>query len=157
MSTLSSLQSTSSNIQFSEATYKSNKKSTDDFAAMLQNAMNTKQQIVDTFESTTSASSQSDADDEQQNSQSKNDSAHLQTQTPEDEKRYREVFHQFVGQTMYGQMLKAMRETQQKPAYFHGGRAEEIFQGQFDQVIVDKLTAATPKSFSDSMFKQMNG
>ena len=77
------------------------------------------------------------------------------TMTSEDREEFRKVFHQFVGQTLYGQMLKSMRETQQKPAYFHGGRAEEIFQGQLDQVIVDKMTAATSNSLDDAMFQLM--
>ena len=39
----------------------------------------------------------------------------------------RERFTQFVGETFYGQMIKAMRSTVGKPAYFHGGRGEEVF------------------------------
>ena len=76
-------------------------------------------------------------------------------QTPEDQEEFRKVFHQFVGQTMFGQMLKSMRETQEKPAYFHGGRAEEIFQGQLDQILVDKMTAATSNTLDDAMFQLM--
>ena len=41
----------------------------------------------------------------------------------------KEAFTDFVGQTLFSEMIKAARETQQKPAYLHGGRAEEIFQG----------------------------
>ncbi len=52
----------------------------------------------------------------------------------------REAFDQFVGEAFYGQLLKAMRSTQEKPAYFHGGRAEEIFQQQFDQVLTEEFT-----------------
>ncbi|MBL8826643.1 MAG: rod-binding protein [Planctomycetaceae bacterium] len=64
----------------------------------------------------------------------------------------RETFDRFVGETFYGQMLASMRKTQEKPAYFHGGRAEEVFQGQMDQLITQELTAATPGSFSGNMF-----
>jgi len=77
------------------------------------------------------------------------------TRSEADDEEFRKVFHQFVGQTMFGQMLKSMRETQQKPAYFHGGRVEEIFQEQLDNVLIDKMTAATPHSFSDTMFSLM--
>ena len=73
-----------------------------------------------------------------------------------DQEEFREVFHRFIGTTLYGQMLRSMRQTQSKPAYFDGGRAEELFQQQLDQVLVDKMTRATSKSMSDSMFKQMN-
>ena len=44
-------------------------------------------------------------------------------------------FTQFVGEAFYGQMLKSMRSTVGKPAYFNGGHAEEVFQGQLDQTM----------------------
>jgi Rod binding domain-containing protein len=65
----------------------------------------------------------------------------------------REVFNQFVGETFYGQMLKAMRQTVPKPAYFHGGRAEEAFQGQLDQVLAEKMSHSTADSFAQAMFE----
>jgi Rod binding domain-containing protein len=64
----------------------------------------------------------------------------------------REAFDSFVGETFYGQMLKSMRKAQGKPAYFHGGRAEEVFQGQLDQILAEKLTDSSAHNFSDSMF-----
>ena len=76
-------------------------------------------------------------------------------QQAKDREEFRNVFHQFVGTTIFGQMLKSMRQTQQKPAYFDGGRAEEIFQQQLDQKLVDKITEATSKTMSDPMFKLM--
>ena len=75
-------------------------------------------------------------------------------QTPEELKR-RETFHEFVGQTFFSQMLGAMRKTVDKPAYFHGGRAEEIFQGQLDQILSEKLTEATAETFSEPMYELM--
>ena len=65
--------------------------------------------------------------------------------------KFREAFHQFFGETFYGQMLKAMRSTQQKPAYFHGGRAEEVFQSQLDQVLAEEMTAATDPGWIEAM------
>lgn len=65
----------------------------------------------------------------------------------------REAFDQFVGETFYGQMLASMRKTQGKPAYFHGGRAEEIFQGQLDQVLAEQLTKANANTLSGPMFE----
>ena len=63
----------------------------------------------------------------------------------------REAFNDFVGQTFYGQMLSAMRKTVDKPAYFHGGRAEEIFQGQLDQTLSEHLADATAEYFTGPM------
>lgn len=65
----------------------------------------------------------------------------------------REAFDQFVGETFYGQMLASMRKTVGKPAYFHGGRAEEIFQGQLDQTLGEQLAKASAGSFSGPMFE----
>jgi hypothetical protein len=66
--------------------------------------------------------------------------------------KLREAFNDFVGQTFYGQMLSAMRQTVGKPAYFHGGRAEETFQKQLDQVMAEKMADATAEQFSEPMF-----
>ncbi len=65
----------------------------------------------------------------------------------------RAAFQDFVGQTFYGQMLSAMRKTVGKPAYFHGGRAEEVFQGQLDQVLAEKLSQATADTFAEPMYQ----
>jgi peptidoglycan hydrolase FlgJ len=66
--------------------------------------------------------------------------------------KLREVFDDFVGQTFYGQLLSAMRSTLDKPAYFHGGRAEEAFQAQLDQVMAEKMADATADQFTGPMF-----
>ena len=65
----------------------------------------------------------------------------------------REAFQSFVGQTLFGQMLKAMRRTVDKPAYFHGGRAEEIFTEQLDQLLAEKISDASAEKFSGPMFE----
>ncbi|MEX2318039.1 MAG: rod-binding protein [Pirellulales bacterium] len=64
----------------------------------------------------------------------------------------REQFTQFVGETFYGQMIKAMRSTVGKPAYFHGGRGEEVFRGQLDQKLAEHMTEATAERFADPLF-----
>ncbi len=68
-------------------------------------------------------------------------------------KKLRQAFDQFVGETFFSQMLSSMRKTQGKPAYFHGGRAEEIFQGQLDQVLSQQMTEASASQFSGPMFE----
>jgi hypothetical protein len=66
----------------------------------------------------------------------------------------RERFTQFVGETFYGQMIKAMRSTVGKPAYFDGGRGEEVFRGQLDQTLAEHMTKATADRFADPMFQR---
>lgn len=63
------------------------------------------------------------------------------------------TFQEFVGKMLYGQLLKAMRKTQNEPAYFHGGQAERMFQQQLDQVMVDKLSESESKSLAESMYE----
>jgi peptidoglycan hydrolase FlgJ len=65
----------------------------------------------------------------------------------------RKTFDSFVGETFFTQMLKSMRQTQNKPAYFYGGRAEEIFQGQLDQVLAEKLSRSSAEKFTGPMFE----
>ncbi len=65
----------------------------------------------------------------------------------------RKSFDEFLGETFYGQMLSSMRKTVGKPAYFDGGRAEEIFRGQLDQVISQNLASTAPPSFAGPMFE----
>jgi len=70
-----------------------------------------------------------------------------------DDAALREAFDRFVGETFFGQMLKSMRKTVDKPAYFHGGQAEEIFQQQLDQVLAEKIAKAEASSFTGAMYK----
>ena len=65
----------------------------------------------------------------------------------------KEAFQDFVGQTFFGEMIKSFRTTQQPSKYFHGGRAEEIFQGQFDQVLTEKLSDASSEKISAPMYE----
>ena len=66
----------------------------------------------------------------------------------------REAFGKFVSTTFYGQLLKSLRTSVGKAAYFHGGQGEEIFQSQLDQHIADKLAQSPQKSLVEPMFKQ---
>jgi hypothetical protein len=66
--------------------------------------------------------------------------------------RLREAFDDFVGQTFYGQMLSAMRSTVRPAAYFHGGRAEEIFRNQLDQVLAEKMADASAQQLTQPLF-----
>jgi len=64
----------------------------------------------------------------------------------------RETFRQFVGETVFGQMLASLRKTVDKAPYMHGGRAEEVFQGQLDQELAKNLAESSADRFADPMF-----
>src|SRR5205809_5208083 len=65
----------------------------------------------------------------------------------------REAFTDFVGQTFFGELVKQMRATLHKPAFFHGGMGEDIFQTQLDQIMVERMSETSAKTFSDPMYE----
>ena len=70
----------------------------------------------------------------------------------EGDSELKEAFTEFVGQTLFGQLLKSMRSTVGKPAYMHGGRTEEIFQAQLDAIITQDLTDSSASQYADPMY-----
>jgi Rod binding domain-containing protein len=68
-------------------------------------------------------------------------------------KDLRKAFQDFVGQTLFSQMIGSMRSTTQGAAYFNGEQAENIFQGQLDQMLSEQLSEASASQISDPMFK----
>jgi len=77
----------------------------------------------------------------------------VDAQQEKNKQKLKETFSDFVGQTFYGQLLASMRKTVGKPAYFHGGRAEEVFQGQLDQMLAERMSDSTADRFSGPMFE----
>jgi Rod binding domain-containing protein len=72
---------------------------------------------------------------------------------PQDDLTAREAFQDFVAGTFFKQMLKSLRATQGKPAYFHGGQAEEMFQSQLDQQVAEDLAKTHGAPFADRLFE----
>ncbi len=64
-----------------------------------------------------------------------------------------EAFTDFVGQTFYGELMKQMRATLDKPAFFHGGMGEDIFQQQLDQIMVERMSDTSARTLSDPMYE----
>lgn len=63
-----------------------------------------------------------------------------------------QTFQKFVAETFYGQMLKSLHAMHDKPAYFHGGQAEELFQGQLDQVIAGQMAEQHGAVLAEPLF-----
>jgi Rod binding domain-containing protein len=68
--------------------------------------------------------------------------------------KLRDAFDSFVGETFYAQMLSAMRKTTGKPAYMHGGQAEETFRSQLDQLLAQEMSKSNGGDLSDAMYEQ---
>jgi hypothetical protein len=72
----------------------------------------------------------------------------------EDAQALKKAYADFVGKTFFGQMMKAMRSTVGKPAYFHGGQAEEAWRSQLDQQLVDSMSDASAPQIAGPMFER---
>lgn len=75
-----------------------------------------------------------------------------EAQRLDDARALHKAYTDFVGKTFFGQMMKAMRSTVDKPAYFHGGQAEEAFRSQLDQQLADAMSEASAEQISEPMF-----
>ncbi|MGO8749548.1 MAG: rod-binding protein [Thermoguttaceae bacterium] len=71
--------------------------------------------------------------------------------TQANQEKLQSAFQSVVGETLYGQVLKSMRKTVGKSKYFNGGRGEEVFQQQLDQVLAQKMSQASGKRLSQPM------
>ena len=69
-------------------------------------------------------------------------------------KDLKKAFSQFVGETFYGEMFKAMRQSVGKPEYFHGGMAEDQFQARLDMQRAQDMAGAENNAFAEGMFAQ---
>ena len=65
----------------------------------------------------------------------------------------KKAFTDFVGQSFFGELVKQMRATLHKPAFFHGGMGEDIFQSQLDQHLVERIADSSASTFSDPMYQ----
>jgi len=66
----------------------------------------------------------------------------------------RQAFDSFVGQTFYGQMLKALRNTVQESKLFHGGQGEKVFRAQLDQVLAERMAESSAATFTGPMYER---
>ena len=69
-----------------------------------------------------------------------------------DQSELRSTFDSFVGEVFFGQMMESMRKSVGKPAYMHGGRGEEVFQKQLDQMFSQEMSKASAAQFTGPMF-----
>ncbi len=61
------------------------------------------------------------------------------TQSSGSKEKQQSTFQDFAAGTFYKEMLKSLRKMHSKPAYFYGGHAEDIFQGQMDQQVAEDM------------------
>jgi hypothetical protein len=63
----------------------------------------------------------------------------------------RDAAGQIVGSTFYGTLLRIQRESNLKGPYGHGGRGEEVFRAQLDQILAEQAGRARAFDLTDSI------
>jgi Rod binding domain-containing protein len=69
--------------------------------------------------------------------------------------KLREAVDQVVGSVFYGTLLRTMRSSQLKGPYGHGGRGEEVFGAQLDQVLAERAGRARGYGLTDAVVRQL--
>lgn len=81
-----------------------------------------------------------------------------QTETTSAEARAAEGLRQtackLVGEVFYGTLLRQYRSMSPKAKYGHGGRGEEIFQGQLDQIFAERAGSRTRGGLADAIVQR---
>jgi hypothetical protein len=62
---------------------------------------------------------------------------------------------EFVGNVFYGTLIRQMNASSLKGKYFHGGRGEEIFQGQLGMEIAKRLGRAPDDPVSENLYRSI--
>ncbi|HEY3242051.1 MAG TPA: hypothetical protein VGM03_01760 [Phycisphaerae bacterium] len=60
-----------------------------------------------------------------------------------------------VGSVFYGNLLKTMRPDPLKGKFGHGGRGEEVFSAQLDQVLAERAGQARHYSLNEALFEHL--
>jgi Rod binding domain-containing protein len=71
------------------------------------------------------------------------------------EQRLRETADKLVGTMFYGTLLRQMRASTLKGPYGHGGRGEEVFGAQLDQVLAERAGGARSYSLTEAVVRQL--
>jgi Rod binding domain-containing protein len=82
--------------------------------------------------------------------------ANLQPPAGQSEARsaLRRAADELVGEVFYGTLLRQMRQSPLKGAYGHGGRGEEVFQGQLDTVLASQAGRARGGEIADALVER---
>ncbi|UCG15727.1 MAG: hypothetical protein JSV19_10575 [Phycisphaerales bacterium] len=71
------------------------------------------------------------------------------------ERKVRETLDQAYGTVFYGTLLKQLRASSLKGEYMHGGRGEEVFQAQLDQVLVERISDARGFDLGEARIREL--
>ena len=66
----------------------------------------------------------------------------------------RDAVDRVLGSVFYGPLLQTMRSSSLKGAVGHGGRGEEIFQNQLDQLFAERAGQASNNGLGETLFNR---
>lgn len=62
---------------------------------------------------------------------------------------------QIVGSVFFGTLLQSMRQSRLQGPYGHGGRGEEIFAGQLDGILAERLGVAMNGGIKEALIRHL--
>ena len=68
---------------------------------------------------------------------------------------FRKAVGEFVGNVFYGTLIKQMQSSSFKTKYMHGGRGEDVFQGQLGIELAQRLGRSANNPIADRMASAM--
>ena len=72
-----------------------------------------------------------------------------------DAKQIREHVGEFVGSVFYGTLMRQMEDSTLKGKYGHGGRGEEIFQGQLNMELAKRMGRSPNDPIATCMYESI--
>lgn len=75
--------------------------------------------------------------------------------TGADAKQIREHVGEFVGSVFYGTLMQQMDQAAIKGKYGHGGRGEEIFRGQLDMELAQRMGRAPDDPIANRLYESI--
>jgi len=66
----------------------------------------------------------------------------------------RQTAREVTGQIFFGTLLRQLRSSTLKGEYGHGGRGEEIFQAQLDQILAERAGRGTDTDIADALVRR---
>ncbi len=71
-------------------------------------------------------------------------------------KELRTAVNEVVGSVFFAPLLRSMRNSPLKGTYGHGGRGEEVFQAQLDQILAERAGQASNSSLNKTIFDRLS-
>lgn len=66
----------------------------------------------------------------------------------------RETVNQVMGSVFYGPLLASARNTALKSEVGHGGRGEDVFKAQLDQILAERAGGAAHEDVGDVLYRR---